>query len=407
MFEFEPAVRVAEHARICLDGLPGAPTLPVALRLARGLVGADGVIGVVDTQRGAAARLADEHDFLHLRVDSCSPKEMPKITAAATAARVDVLIVDTFTSFWSGKDGMLMLVDQHRKSATQSGWSEARPHEQAMMEALLDYPGHVITTLRVKSDMAIGADHAGRPVGWKVALKPDHRDGLEYEFHLAATIGLDGSLTVTSTCVEGVADFEIGAIEQQPGEEYGQALAEWVGQGEQLPTLRDYLDRAAAPGVTSAELLAAAEEAEARGMGGLTVRDKRGQLGPLFGLLTARAKWLAGKEQRTAQQAPPAAPSAPPAAPDTTGLTPPGEGIPEFVPDDRALIAEMTLRIAHVQEFDLVEGIQRDLDDLRASNGASQSDLSHLWRLLEKRRVKLGFPHGQPSTPAQSEGAAT
>ncbi|MER6830910.1 AAA family ATPase [Streptosporangium sp. NPDC000563] len=400
-FEFAPAVRTAEMARIILDGLPGAPTLPVALRIARGLVGADGVIGVVDTQRGAAARYADDHTFVHLRVDSCSPKVMPDIVVAAVAARVDVLIIDTFSSFWSGRDGMLMLVDQHRKSPSQSGWSEARPHELAMMDALLDYPGHVIATLRVKSDVVVAAAQDGRPSGWKVALKPDHRDGLEYDFHLAATVDLDGSLTVTSTCVEDVAALQIGAIERNPGQEYGQALADWFGQGEALPTLRDYLDRAAAQDATSAELFALAEEVETRGMAGLTVRNRKGQTGPLVSLLTMKAKWLARQEQQTPP--PPPAPS----EPDTSGLTPPGKGAPEFVPDDKQLVAEVTLRIAHVKEFDLIEGIQRDLDDLRATGAASQSDLGYLWRLLEQRRVDLGFAHGQAPAAAQAEGAAT
>uniref|UniRef100_UPI003F498D02 AAA family ATPase n=1 Tax=Streptosporangium sp. CA-235898 TaxID=3240073 RepID=UPI003F498D02 len=402
-FEFAPAVRTAELARIILDGLPGAPTLPTALRLARGLVGDDGVIGVVDTQRGAAARYADEHNFVHLRVDSCSPKAMPDITVAAVAAGVDVLIVDTFTSFWSGKNGMLMLVDQHRKSATQSGWGEARPHEQAMMDALLDYPGHVIATLRVKFDVVVGADDLGRPIGWKIALKADHRDGLEYDVHLTASVGQDGALTVTSTCVDDVAGFELGAVLAEPGEEFGQALAGWLGQGVVMPTLRDYLARAAAPDATSAELFAMAEEVEERGMAGLTVRNKQGQTGPLVSLLTAKGKWLARREQQ-AQQAPP--PAAPPAA-DTTGLTPPRAGGPDFTPDDKTLVAEMTMRIAVVKDPDLTDAIDADLADLLAQNAISGNDHGHLFRLLEQRRFNLNIPHGQRTPAPAAEGATT
>ncbi|MEV7011768.1 hypothetical protein [Streptosporangium sp. NPDC051022] len=371
---------MAEHARILLDGLPGAGTLPVALRIARGLVGEDGVIGVVDTQRGAAARYADEHRFLHLRVDSCSPKAMPDIVMAAVAAGVDCLIVDTFTSFWSGRDGLLMLVDQHRKSPTQSGWAEARPYEQAMMDALLDYPGHIIATLRVRSEIAVGADDTGRPSPWKVALKPDHRDGLEYDFQVAASLGLDGALTITSTCVEDVLDLQLGAVHAKPGEEFGQQLAAWLGQGVVEPTLRDYLARCAAPDATSAELFALAEQVQARGMAGLTVRNRQGQTGPLISLLTAKAKWLARREQQT---------PSPPPAPDTSSLVPPASGVPDYVPDDKMTVAELTLRIAHAPDHDGLNTVEQDLADLKANNVISSNDHGHLYRQVEQRRYNL------------------
>ncbi|GHE31917.1 hypothetical protein GCM10017673_38350 [Streptosporangium violaceochromogenes] len=391
VFTFTPAVRVAEHARLLLEGLPGAATLATALRLARGLAGENGVIGVADTERGTAARHADDHTFLHLRVDSCSPKAMPEVVAAAVAAGVDCLIVHSFSAFWSGRDGMLMLVDQHRKSPTQPGWFEARPHEQAMMDALLDYPGHLIATLRVKSDVVVGADATGRLTPCKVALKADHRDGLEYDFHLAAGVGLDGGLTVTSTCLPDTPDFCVGAAHPKPDADLGAQLADHLGRGARLPTVRDYLTRALDPTVTARELNVLAQEAAARGMAGLVVRNERGQSGPLGRLLTARRDWLVRRERASVRQTPPAPPAAP--APPAEGASgppaPPAPGDYGYQPDDRPLVADMSLRAAHATTPDQLDDVEQDLADLDANDSISSGAHAHLTALINERRAHL------------------
>ncbi|MGW0485779.1 AAA family ATPase [Nonomuraea sp. NPDC003214] len=288
-FVFEDATPTSEYARIVLDGLSGAGKTMTALRMARGLVGPDGIVGVVDTQRGQASKYARQYPFKRLNLTNYDPASLTQITAAAASAGIGCLVVDSGTHFWSGRGGMLELVGKSKKTGPFGGWDEVRPIEQAMLEALLSFPGHLIVTLRVKSDYAIGEDQNGRPKPVKIGMKPEQREGFEYEFDLAGSIDLSHTLTITKSIMYDVPELAVGTSITKPGEEIGELIGSWLAEGTKLPTILDYRTRVLADGATIADLMAVKEESEQRDMHTLPVVDSFGNTVQLVDLI--RAQW--------------------------------------------------------------------------------------------------------------------
>lgn len=315
-FVFEDATPTSEFARIVLDGLSGSGKTMTALRIARGLVGPDGIIGVVDTERGSASKYSRFIPFKTVKVTHYAPEALTAATAAAAAQGIDCLIVDSGSAFWSGKGGMLDRVGKAKKSGPFGGWDEVRPVEQEMLDALLSYPGHLIMTLRVKVEWAIGEDEKGRPSPVKVGLKPDQRDNIESEFDIAGTLDLSHTMTITKSRLHDVPEAAVGLGISLPGEDFGELVGKWLAEGIEQPSILDYRARVLAEDVTTDVLMAVKTEAERRDMHTLPVMDEYGDTLPLVDLIRARWKEAAARQrgqssprvvadvQRAIQQAP-------------------------------------------------------------------------------------------------------
>jgi hypothetical protein len=74
----------------------------------------------------------------------------------AQAAEYDVTVIDSTSHFWAGEGGVLEIVD-HAKSGSDSyrAWSKGTPLQQRMVDAILRHPGHVVTTMRSKTEYAL------------------------------------------------------------------------------------------------------------------------------------------------------------------------------------------------------------------------------------------------------------
>ncbi|SDH69255.1 AAA domain-containing protein [Sinosporangium album] len=370
---FEDATPMSEKARICLDGLSGSGKTKTALRLARGLVGPNGLIGVVDTERGNASKYSRKHPFKRLNLTHFSPEALTAATAAAAHAGIGCLIVDTFTHFWSGQGGMLALVDAKRSTGPFGGWKDARPIEQKMMDALFGFPGHVIVTLRVKADYVLSTDENGRPKVTKVGMKPDQREGLEYEFDVAGSLDLGHVLTITKSRIDDVPEMAVGATHLLPGEDLGEVIGDWLADGEKLPTLLDYRDMVMS--ATSVEKLRETRaEVFHRNMQGLPLVDN-GRTLALAEFIDARGMDL---KRQTQLPAPTAA-----AVPQNT---PTG---PVHRPVDAAGVADYTLRIGQAPAPDHLDPIERELRDRYADQSMPEADLDYLLTVLEQRRTNL------------------
>ena len=296
-FVFTPATKTALKARIALEGVSGSGKTWTALTLARGMVGPTGRIAVADTERRKAALYNGVvTKFDHLALTTFDPSIMVDVLAAA--ADYDACIVDSFSHFWMGVDGMLEQVDRAGKSPKAGGnqfggWKEMRPVERRMIDALLAYPGHLIVTLRSKSDYVIEVNDKGKNVPRKVGMKAEQREGLEYEFDLVGTLDLDNTLVFTkSRC-----PLFSGAVIAKPGEQVGRDIAAWLADGvDSGPSPLDMRDQALAAGVTLDELVELGRAAEAAGHSAAAVVDARtGNTVTLVELI--RARWHEVKTQ--------------------------------------------------------------------------------------------------------------
>lgn len=226
-FTFTKATKKAAKGRIAIDGPSGSGKTYTALTIA-GVLG--GRVALIDTEHGSASKYADLFQFDTLHLHRYSPQILIDALAAAGTAGYDVAVVDSLSHFWMGTDGMLEQVDKAGKREGghgMSGWKAMRPVERQMVESLLAYPGHVICTLRVKSDWVEG-ERNGRKAMMKVGTKAEQREGLEYEFDLVASMDLANELAVVKSRCPALS----GEIVARPGIAFAETFKKWLDDGE-------------------------------------------------------------------------------------------------------------------------------------------------------------------------------
>jgi hypothetical protein len=79
----------------------------------------------------------------------------------AAAAGYAVCVIDSLTHFWNADGGILEVVDQEAKRIGASrgrnadsfdAWKKGSKVYNNMVQAILDYPGHLIFTMRAKQE---------------------------------------------------------------------------------------------------------------------------------------------------------------------------------------------------------------------------------------------------------------
>lgn len=284
-FTFTPATKDEAKARIALTGPSGSGKTYTSLVLACAL--ADNV-AVIDTERGSASKYADEFGFSRLNLQTFEPPALIEALAAAAAAGFGAVVVDSMTHFWSGTGGMLEQVDAAAKRGyggnSFGGWKEARPLERKMIDALVSYPGHVIVTMRSKTDYVIEENERGRKVPRKVGLKPEQREGIEYEFDIVGDLDHENTLVVTKSRARTIA----GRVVSKPGPDFAADIAEWLGSGKPAADANAYRDRALATGATRQDLRALHTEVKGRGLLNAAVQDDTGETTTLGELIVRR-----------------------------------------------------------------------------------------------------------------------
>jgi hypothetical protein len=282
---FAPAVREAVKARVALTGPAGSGKTYTSLAIGTAL--ADKV-AVIDTEHGRALDYRDRFEFRHFAPVRFDPRELCGLLARAAEHHYGCVIIDSLSHYWMGVGGALEIVDNARGGG-MAGWKEFRPIEARMIDALLGYPGHVIATMRAKTSYVIEQDERGRHVPRKVGLKPDQRDGMDYEFSLIGDMDRTHTMTVTkSTC-----PILVDAVIPNPGADVAVALKEWMSGGATLPDALAYRDDALKPDATTQQLRALYNEVKRRRLLGAMVVDNHGDdvsLGELIARLGEERK---------------------------------------------------------------------------------------------------------------------
>lgn len=233
---FKPASKKQARARVALIGPSGSGKTFSALSVATGL---GGRIAVIDSERGSASKYADKFAFDALDLETFSPETYVKAIEAAGAAGYDVLVIDSLSHAWTGKDGALEQVDKAvERAKARSGrdansftaWREVTPMHNALVDAILLSRCHVLATMRVKTEYVLEENERGKKVPRKIGLAPIQRDGLEYEFDVVGDMN-EATLTVTKT---RCSDLHRAVI-REPGVDLGNQLSRWLSDGAPAP----------------------------------------------------------------------------------------------------------------------------------------------------------------------------
>jgi len=167
-------------------------------------------------------------------LESFHPQRYIEAIREAQAAGYDVLIIDSLSHAWMGKDGALELVDKAAKRNPSgnsfAAWRDVTPLHNALVDTMVATRLHIIVTLRSKMEYVQEKDEKGKTVIRKVGLQPVQRDGLEYEFDVVGDLDQDNTLVVSKTRCSAL----LAAVISKPGRELAATLAEWL-DGEPVP----------------------------------------------------------------------------------------------------------------------------------------------------------------------------
>lgn len=240
MSPFKPAKKSQSKLRLALIGISGSGKTYTALTLAKHL---GQRIAVIDTERGSASKYSgDVAAFDVLELDDYAPANYVRAIKAAGAAEYDVLVIDSMTHAWTGKGGAIEMVDRAQKRSGNSNsfvaWREVTPEHNAMVDAILQSPCHVIATVRAKTAYEMEENDRGRKVPKKIGMKPEQRDGLEYEFDVVADLDAEHHLLVTKTRCAALDR----AVIKNPGEDVAKILSGWLTDGVPAPKPRTVED---------------------------------------------------------------------------------------------------------------------------------------------------------------------
>ena len=234
---FQKATKERAKLRAAIFGPSGAGKTFTSLRLATGI---GGPVAMIDSERRTASKYADRFDFDVCDLGSGQHRIADYVTAirAAGDAGYNVLIIDSLTHAWQE---LLAEIDAIAKAKyrgnTWSAWSDGTPKQKALIDAILDFPGHVIATMRSKTEWTTEKDRNGKDKPARVGLTPEQGKGIEYEFDMLFELSTEHILTVLK---DRSGKFQDRFIDS-PGEALGAEMAAWLDEGAPAMSVPDQI----------------------------------------------------------------------------------------------------------------------------------------------------------------------
>lgn len=234
---FQRATKSQSKLRLALCGLAGSGKTFSALAIAAGIAAemkrlghGNGRIALVDTEHESASLYADRFEFDTAPLDNHSPRAYVDMIREAEDAGYDIVIIDSLSHAWAGKNGAL---EQKDNAAARGGnswtaWRDITPMHNALVDAMLASKCHLIATMRQKMEY-IQTTEGGKTKIEKVGLAAIQREGMEYEFTCVGDLGLDHVLRISKTRLDGV--LNTGDAFERPGELFAKRVYGWLIDG--------------------------------------------------------------------------------------------------------------------------------------------------------------------------------
>ena len=229
------AERKQKKSKIILSGPAKSGKTLTALRVGRGLVGPEGRILLLDSERGSATLYANDADygceFFHADLPNADPETYIAGLYQAAKLGYDLVIIDSLSHGWEAVLEMHTAETLKQKTTNSfTAWAPITPIYRRLINAILSYPGHTIVTARAKSAYVleeVEKNGKKQQAPKKVGMAPILRPGSEFEFDLIGQMDIDHNLIVEGTRYR----FLDGKVINKPGEELGQEISAWLGSG--------------------------------------------------------------------------------------------------------------------------------------------------------------------------------
>ncbi|MEK6794906.1 MAG: ATP-binding protein [Spirochaetota bacterium] len=223
--QFKRAIKSFVKLLCAIFGTSGAGKSYTMLRIATGI---GGRIAAIDTEHGSLSKYADRFvfDVLDL-IDTSIDSYIEAINEAARAG-YDILIIDSLSHAWQILlEKVNKIANVKYKGNTFAAWSEGTPEQRKFIKAIVSFPGHVLVTIRSKTEWSIEDAGNGKKAPVRVGLAPEQGKGIEYEFDLLLEISPDHICRVIKDRTGKYQDKMI----EKPGEDFGRELKAWLSEG--------------------------------------------------------------------------------------------------------------------------------------------------------------------------------
>jgi len=188
MSTFKRADRKKAKLRAAICGPAGSGKTYSALLLAHGL---GKRIAMIDTERGSGELYSSLYGYDIAQIDAPYTPQKYICLIREASQEYDVVIIDSLSHAWSGEGGVL---DMHadataaqRAKNSYTAWRDVTPQHNALVEAILTAPCHVICCIRSKIAYE-QVDSGGKKTVQKLGMAPIQREGMEYEFTLVLDV---------------------------------------------------------------------------------------------------------------------------------------------------------------------------------------------------------------------------
>lgn len=238
---FKKATKAAAKLRLALIGPSGSGKTYTALKIATSL---GKRVAVIDTERGSAAKYADEFSFDVVELERFEPLAYCDLIVAG-AEQYDVIVIDSLSHAWAGPGGVLEFVDAKNGNGGSNkfaAWRDATPMHNELVNTILAAKCHIIATMRSKMEYVQEKDERGKVTIRKVGMQPVQREGMEYEFDVIGDLDA-ATMTVSKTRCKALHDRRF----VQPGADVAKLLSEWLGASTAAPAPAPAPEQPAAP----------------------------------------------------------------------------------------------------------------------------------------------------------------
>lgn len=237
---FRKATKQQVNLRGAIFGPSGSGKTFSCLRIATGL---GGKVAVIDTERGSASRYADRFTFDVCDLHDRSIDGYCEAINDAAAAGYRVLIIDSLSHAWEElRQEVEKIARAKYRGNTWSAWSDGTPMQMQFIDALLNFPGHVLATMRSRTEWTQETTDNGKTRPVRVGTGPIQGKGIEYEFDFLVELSAEHVATIIK---DRTGKFQDQTIDK-PGENFGKALAEWLKDGSPDPATTPASDEALA-----------------------------------------------------------------------------------------------------------------------------------------------------------------
>ena len=227
---FTKATKTKIKLRGAIFGPSGSGKTMTSLRILTGM--GCKKIAVIDSERGSSLRYADRFEFDQLDLETKQVEEYIHWIIEAEKAGYDGLLIDSLSHAWSK---ILELVDRLAKTKYRGNsfraWAEGTPLQNAFIDSVIGFNGHLIGTMRSKTEWALEQNSKGKVAPVRVGLSPNQGKEIEYEFDYLLEMNPEHFCTVIK---DRTGKFQDKIIDK-PDESFGKEIANWLLEGADAP----------------------------------------------------------------------------------------------------------------------------------------------------------------------------